>query len=142
MLDLLINKANRTGLILLGNIFLTPAFKRLRSPASKHLFSIIASAFSFWCLFDPLGWFQLFVHAISTFYLTKILAPLKWGPAAVLALLMLSLGANHFYLQIILNLKDSEMNYTTALMVLVMKLSSFSFAVGDGHRRKNGQQVY
>jgi lysophospholipid acyltransferase len=125
----------RTAAILLGNIVITPIFNKLSSPSSKHLFSILATAFTFWILFEPLEWIQLLLISVATYFMALPLARLKYGPSAILVFLLAVLGANHYYLQIVLD-NSQVMIYSTPMMVLVMKLSSFAYGVGDAVKDK------
>lgn len=103
----------------------------------KHLFSIISSCSLFCLLFPISGFIQLLFMALASYVITYYFRSTRLGPLMTFSLVMVQLSLNHFYTQILIKGSPVSFDYTAPMMVLVMKLSSFSWSAHDGYLIKN-----
>jgi lysophospholipid acyltransferase len=121
------NEALRIGFALVANIPLAYMFKNIGT--SWNICSIFISAF--WCslLYGPHSFLWVLGVSISSYYSMKYAN----SPFLITLLLMIYLAFNHYVVQIL----HSSNDFTAPLMVLVMKISSFSWNLHDGVQKSS-----
>lgn len=113
------------------NFLFDKSTRTAANAAKKHVFSLIATSMIMFSFFDLYGWLNLVGIAVASWVLSVVLPRKRVGPATM-AMVLLHLAANHLAKQLRTTLGTVKaFDYTAALMVMAIKLTSYGFSVGD-----------
>lgn len=119
-------------------------FKRLpdHNYTLKNVYVVAVSSFYIFGILELyLGVFSLLVASMGTYFITRYLRN-NYMPWINLIFLMSYLSYFHLHEQFFQQYDPAKIDITGALMVMVMKLSSFGWSVHDGKQSKESLTAY
>ncbi|KAJ3254770.1 lysophospholipid acyltransferase [Boothiomyces macroporosus] len=108
----------------------------------KHLYSIITSGIITCVVFSTSSFLQLAVQVLLIYYTNVFFAKYKFGPLLGFGIALAHMSWIHAEAQIWRENDPTFVDYSAMMMVLLIKMSSFSYCVHDGTRKESELDSY